>query len=267
MIDLRTSLAEISARCRHCTPRNMAITLVVVVALLLGTSALVGNLTGLPDMTAYEQGAERKAAFFDYLKPIVDSQNQAILSDRDKLLGIANDLESADSPSFLQKWRLESLARDYAVEWNEAQISAVVDELQRRVDAVPIALVLVQAAKESGWGTSKFAREGNNLFGQWCYREGCGIVPEKRKAGATHEVQVFASVDDAIAAYLHNINTGKAYKDLRSIRASARSADREPKAAALADGLILYSERRQAYVDEVKQMIRQYHDFEAKQTG
>ena len=236
-------------------------------ALQLGTTLLTDTGHDLPDLKAYAQGAERKAAFFDFMTPIVESQNQAILAERESLLKIIETLEPGGQPSFLQKRKLESLAQEYRVAWDETDLPGVISTLEQRVDAVPIALVLVQAAKESGWGTSRFAREGNNLFGQWCYREGCGIVPSRRAPGAKHEVRLFDTVDDAIAAYLHNINTGDAYKQLRAIRADARRADREPAAASLANGLIFYSQRREAYVNEVKTMIRQYHKFQESHTG
>jgi Bax protein len=267
MTEPSQTLAGLESRCKHCSPRNMAAVLLVAVALLLGTSALVTPSNNLPDMGAYAQGAERKAAFFDFMRPIVETQNEAILAERDALLEIAADLGSDGQPSFMQRRKLESMAQDYRVEWDEDDIPGVIKTLKRRVDEVPIALVLVQAAKESGWGTSRFAREANNLFGEWCYREGCGVVPKRRAAGAKHEVRLFNSVDDAVAAYLRNINTGNAYQQLRAIRAEARRANREPVATSLANGLILYSQRREAYVNEVKTMIRQYHKFQQSQTG
>ena len=267
MTGWRESIGRLWADCRYCSPRIMAAVLFTIGALLLGTTTFTETGNTLPDMKAYEQGAERKAAFFDFMTPIVESQNQAILAERATLLKIVDTLESGGQPSFLKKWKLESLAQAYRVEWDADDLQRVAKTLKRRVDAVPMALVLVQAAKESGWGTSRFAREANNLFGQWCYREGCGLVPNRRAPGAKHEVRLFATVDDAIAAYLHNINTGDAYKQLRAIRAEARRADREPAATSLANGLILYSQRREAYVNEVKTMIRQYHKFQESQTG
>ena len=87
-------------------------------------------------------------------------------------------------------------------------------------------------------------------------------MPERRPAGARHEVRDFDSVEDAVTAYLHNINTGRAYQRLREIRAQLRRAGEKPSAIALADGLLFYSERREEYVNEVKRMILQYHKFQ-----
>ena len=102
----------------------------------------------------------------------------------------------------------------------------------------------------------------HNGFGKWCFEPGCGIVPKRRAAGARHEVRDFDSVEDAVSAYLHNINTGRAYQRLREIRADLRRAGEKPSAIALADGLLFYSERREEYVNEVKRMILQYHKFQ-----
>jgi Bax protein len=216
----------------------------------------------LPDMTQFAASAERKAAFFGFLEPIVISKNARILSDRASLREMAVALDAGRSLSSRQLDLLESLAEKYALDDGDADPAQQVRQLLLRADAVPLPLVMVQAAKESGWGTSRFAREANNLFGQWCFEPGCGIVPERRPAGARHEVRDFDSVEDAVTAYLHNINTGRAYQRLREIRAQLRRAGEKPSAIALADGLLFYSERREEYVNEVKRMILQYHKFQ-----
>jgi len=128
-------------------------------------------------------------------------------------------------------------------------------QLLKRVDTVPMKLVLSQAANESAWGTSRFARQANNLFGQWCFTKGCGIVPSRRNAGATHEVAAFTSPQLSVRSYMHNINTGRVYQDLRNIRAQQRAQGKTATALQLAEGLSKYSERGQAYVKEIKSMI------------
>ena len=117
-------------------------------------------------------------------------------------------------------------------------------------------MALAQAALESGWGTSRFAREANNLFGQWCFDEGCGMVPDRRIAGAQHEVRSFETVDAAIAAYFRNINSHPVYAPLRDIRQSARKRGGGLSGLDMAAGLTRYSERGEAYIDEVRQVIR-----------
>jgi Bax protein len=91
------------------------------------------------------------------------------------------------------------------------------------------------------------------------------MVPAKRSSGAKHEVKEFDSIEDAISAYLRNINTGDAYQNLRQIRARLRNTGKHPDGRALADGLLYYSQRREAYVNEVKKMLQQYHQFKQQQ--
>lgn len=233
---------------------------------LLGIVVMLSwDFNKLPDMGAIEHIPTRKATFFNYLAPIVKLKNEEIRSQRDHLLNIATRFENSNSVSIIDRYRLKSLAQQYDVEWLESDSGAVIKTLRRRIDVVPVPLVLVQAAKESGWGTSRFARQGNNLFGQWCYRPGCGMVPAQRSGGAKHEVKEFNSIEDAIGAYLHNINTGDAYQSLRQIRARLRNAGKHPDGRALADGLLYYSQRREAYVNEVKDMLQQYHQFQQRQ--
>ena len=125
-----------------------------------------------------------------------------------------------------------------------------------RVDIIPTSLVLVQAANESAWGTSRFARIGLNFFGIWCYRTGCGMVPGGRNTGAKHEVAAFQSVDAAVSGYFNNINKHNAYHVFRTIRAELRAQDQPLDAEILATGLLPYSERGAQYVLDLTDMLR-----------
>jgi len=120
---------------------------------------------------------------------------------------------------------------------------------------------VVQAAKESSWGRSRYAVEINNLFGQWCFKKGCGLVPKDRSDGARHEVRKFNAVSDAVRSYIHNLNSHRNYSDLRKLRQNLREKGQGIEGGDLVDGLLLYSERRQQYVDEIRSMIRQYSYF------
>ncbi len=124
------------------------------------------------------------------------------------------------------------------------------------VDVIPLEMALVQAANESAWGQSRFARDANNYFGQWCYEKGCGLVPLKRTAGATHEVKSFATANLSVRAYMKNINTSRAYAEFRDIRRDLRHQHRTLDAELLAMGLKSYSERGMAYVKVIQTMIR-----------
>ena len=124
-----------------------------------------------------------------------------------------------------------------------------------RADIVPASLVLAQAAKESGWGTSRFAREGNNFFGIWCFNSGCGMTPARRDNNRTHEVATFDSVEEGVRYYIRTINSHFAYTDLRSMRANARQQGTQAYGDKLATGLVSYSERGMVYVNEIRSMI------------
>jgi len=210
----------------------------------------------LPDFAAIDNVQARKQAFFEFLAPRVVAENRRVLEARARLLEIEAAHERGRPPSWLDHRWLRRLAAEYAVQWQPDALDSVLERLTRRVDVVPPALALVQAATESGWGRSRFAIEANNLFGHWCYERGCGLVPEARVDGARHEVAAFDSVRDAIARYVHNLNTHDAYRPFRRLRDAQRSRGERPSAAVLVDGLIRYSERRGAYVEDIRSTIR-----------
>lgn len=220
----------------------------------------------LPDFASIEDVNEMKAAFFDYLTPIIEQHNQAILVDREQLQAYLRELESSGRLSDAGWQWIEQLAAEYEFDLNRDEPLRTVRRLLLRVDEIPLELALVQAAKESGWGRSRFAVEANNLFGQWCYEPGCGVVPAQRPAGQTYEVTRFESVADAIGAYMRNLNTHPPYETLRLMRAGMRAGDEPLDGLQLVDGLLHYSQRREAYVDEVASMIRQYRSFQSERT-
>ncbi len=200
--------------------------------------------------------AEKKHRFFQLMRPLVVAENARVMQQRAFLQMMHNKVERTQE----EQARFDALLRTYRIQ-RDAQGNIPWDVVWRRVDVVPVALVLAQAANESAWGTSRFAREGNNYFGQWCFQAGCGLVPLHRKEGATHEVKVFASPQLSVRSYLWHLNTGSAYKALRAIRAQQRADGVQPDAESLAEGLILYSERGQAYVESIQKAIRHNRDL------
>jgi len=198
----------------------------------------------------HESITSKKQRFFQKMRPLVDAENQRVMEQRLFLQTIHEKTEL--SPA--EQTRLDALLQTYRIQ-RDVQGDVPWDEVWARVDMVPPALVLVQAANESAWGTSRFAREGNNYFGEWCFQQGCGLVPLHRKEGAIHEVKVFPSPQLSVRSYLHNLNTKSAYQALRAIRAQQRMQGQEPTAEALAEGLLRYSERGQAYVESIQKML------------
>lgn len=208
----------------------------------------------LPDFSQSKSTAEKKSRFFTYMFPRIALANVRILVLRQRL-------------EYLEE-KAELTHQDIA--WLNAQAArlrvdapmgshAMFKLLKRRLDLVPPSLVLAQAAKESAWGTARFAVEGNNLFGQWCFVRGCGLVPNARKEDAVHEVARFPSPYHSIQSYLTNLNRHDSYRQLRLIREAERTESQLPGGLALARGLNHYSERGEVYTEEVAHIIQSNH--------
>jgi len=213
------------------------------------------GLEPMPDFTAIDDAGERKARFIAYIRPVVEQVNGEVRAERERLQRVAERWREHNELGRREERWLNRLAARYRLD-PARDTGELVAALRRRVDTVPTGLAVAQAAKESGWGTSRFARQGNNLFGEWCYTQGCGLVPGARAAGASHEVEAFATVGDSVRSYIRNLNTNNAYRELRDRRARMRAEGKDPTALALAAGLRRYSERGQAYVDELRALIR-----------
>lgn len=208
----------------------------------------------IPDFNAIKDVSEKKQAFFDYLRPAIRHQNAIIADERQFLKQSLQHLEQQNLTE-AERFRIEGLASKYQLAMRSINQNTLT-QLLERVDIIPEDMVLIQAANETGWGSSRFAKQGLNFFGQWCFRKGCGLVPQSRTAGMSHEVAVFDSVEDSVASYLRNLNSNAAYSLLRSIRADLRAQNKQPEATKLVYGLIHYSERQEAYIDELLEMLR-----------
>jgi len=223
--------------------------LAVAMSLVVSTTAWPEPM---PDFSAFEAGPDRKAVFFEYVEPLIAEANENVAGDRKKLVEIASKSEF----SWLDRWWLEKLAADYKIERESLDEEQLLSTLMIRVDVVPMSLALAQAAKESGWGTSRFAREANNLFGEWCFRPGCGIVPQNRLEGRKHEVEAFETPRDSVESYLRNLNTHDSYRSFRLERARLRKTGAGLSGVELAEQLAQYSERREEYIKDIKHLIQ-----------
>ncbi len=212
--------------------------------------------TELPEFGEYADVSKKKEEFFDFLRPIVQKENRKVLRERAHVLLLWERHRKDDTLSAREIQTLDALAEKYRVDATYDDGEDFFTEMLLRIDKIPESLALIQAAKESGWGTSYFAREGNNLFGQWCFSEGCGIVPRRRPEGASYEVRAFDDAGDSVRAYILNLNRHPAYSDLRSMRYRLRLAGKQPDAELLAGGLEQYAEIGMRYVKTLQQMIR-----------
>ncbi|WP_317933353.1 glucosaminidase domain-containing protein [Halioxenophilus sp. WMMB6] len=201
-----------------------------------------------PDFGSITEIDAKKGAFYDYLLPGIEYHNQRLAQARKQLLAIAEKLNSDTPLTAPEKERLAALSTQFD--------SSDIAVLLRRVDQIPPSLAIAQAATESGWGSSRFAQEGNNFYGEWCYKPGCGLVPSRRLKGASHEVRRFDTVADSIGSYFDNINTHPAYRTLRALREQARRDGKPLTGEYLARGLERYSEKGEEYVNYIRAMIR-----------
>ncbi|MBU2924303.1 glucosaminidase domain-containing protein [Colwellia sp. 4_MG-2023] len=214
----------------------------------------------LPDFGAILDIQTKKKKFFDFIKPAVIKQNKKLLETRAKLNTWLEHVSLELPLSEQEHQELKRLVKKYRVNKNASTLSQL-NALLLRVDIIPMPLVLVQAANESAWGTSRFSRIGLNFFGIWCYQEGCGMVPNSRNTGASHEVAAFQSLDEAVTRYFDNINSHNAYRVFRTIRFELRSQEQELNPEVLATGLLPYSERGVDYVIDITKMLRQNAPF------
>lgn len=201
-----------------------------------------------PELPRITNASQRKALFLSTLLPLVLKVNDGIRQERERLLAIRAEVEAGRKLSSSDRKWLKALQKEYRVKTRDF------DKLERRVNVVPPSLALAQAAIESGWGTSRFAQKGNALFGQWTWK-GEGIVPRDRKEGATHKVKSFDRLIESVDGYVWNLNTHPAYRTLRKKRAALIRNGEALTGLALTPALIKYSERREAYVQDLRNII------------
>jgi len=255
---------------------RLVVTLAAILAAGVSFRGCPSREPALPDFSRYADVAERKEAFFGYFLPLVKEANAEILKDRARLLRIRGRLVLAEKRAAKKgktahvhvrgreaRW-LRRLAEDYEIDMSEEKAGAArprrfdqdfVDEVLLRVDGVPPSLALAQAANESAWGTSRFARQGNNFFGLRS-TDGSGLVPKRRARGAAFRVAAYATPRESVRAYIETLNTQLAYRRLWEIRAEDRRQGRKPSGLRLANGLQSYSERGETYVRLIQSMIR-----------
>ena len=203
--------------------------------------------------------AAKKRLFFRLIAPVVLRINEIILEDRDRAKELTERLAEGRSvrPED-QAWLTELAAKYKVLESPSKRLDGdAFAELLTRVDIVPPSLSLAQAASESGWGTSRFAAEGNSLFGQWTWGKGLKPTEQRTSKLGDYRVAAFDSTAQAAYSYALNLNTARAYRDLRLKRADLRRQNLRISGTVLAETLVNYSERGQAYVDDLKALIRE----------
>ena len=209
----------------------------------------------MPEFARIQNPQYRKRVFFDFMRPIVKAENERISDQRTQFLQLKDKWDKGAGFFFWESSWLNDLCVEYRVNCTDLSSEAIWQELEMRIDQVPVSLALAQSAAETAWGTSRFAINGNAMFGQWTFSKTNGILPKKRPTNARHKVAEFDSVRHSVRSYIRNLNTHSAYKNYRWLRRQYRQLGVQPNGYILADGLVKYSQRRHAYVTELKRII------------
>jgi len=208
-------------------------------------------LASLPaELVGIRHTPHRKDRFVALVLPWVLKANEEIAADRARLIKIVDAMRSDARLSAEERVWLASTAERYEVSGEN------LGELARRIDIIPPSLALAQAAEESGWGTSRFAHEGNALFGQRAVGDQAGLVAAERANDDTVRVRAYESLGAAVHSYAHNLNTHPAYAEFRNARAERRAKTEPLAGEELAEMLTRYSERGTAYVQSLRAIIR-----------
>ena len=204
-------------------------------------------LTLLPEeIKMIENTKERKEFFIQIILPLILEENNNIKLDRKRLFSIIN---KSNNSKLEKKW-LEKKYKQYGV------LSKDLSVLKIRMDEVPVSLAIAQAAKETGWGTSRFAQEGNALFGQWTW-SGEGLKPKEADENKGHKVMKFNVLQASVRAYQRNLNTHKSYENFRLARAELRDRGKKLDSLILSKFLDNYAETGEKYVEVLQKIIKQ----------
>ena len=205
------------------------------------------------DLDALQSTKIKKETFIKIVLPLIVAENERILADRSKLLLVSGKKFTTDSE---KQWLRQKLL-EYKVKKGDLK------ELTKRMDIIPTSIALAQAAKESGWGTSRFALEGNAIFGQWTW-SGQGIAPLDRESNKNHKILKFPILRASVKAYQNNLNTHKSYSKFRQKRSVLRDKNKEIKGLELTETLNNYAQTGLEYTKKLNQIIKQNRlmDFE-----
>ena len=204
-------------------------------------------LDSLPrEIKKIENTIKRKEFFIQIVLPLILQENNNIKLDRKRLFSIIN---KSNNTNLEKKW-LEKKYKQYGVPSKDLLT------LKIRMDEIPVSLALAQAAKETGWGTSRFAQEGNALFGQWTW-SGDGLKPKEAEENKGHKVMKFNVLQASVRAYQRNLNTHSSYKEFRMARAKLRDEGKPLDSIVLSKYLYEYAETGTKYVEILQKIIKQ----------
>ena len=213
---------------------------------------------------------KKKKKFIDMILPLIIDQNKKILAQRQKLIDIKEYLIQNRTLSKEDQKQIKNLAFKYSIITKDKHKIDVINELLISVDIIPNSIVLAQAANESGWGTSRFAKKYNALFGQYTYDDKSGIIPSRRDKGKKHLIKYFTSINQSIESYFTNINSHPAYSKFRNLRKQLRYKKNIFNVELLSNELGVYALDKN-YISTIKSIIninklKQYDKIKSLQT-
>ena len=213
----------------------------------LGQSVKPIYLTKLPkDLKKIKSTNKRKETFIKIVMPLILIENEKIIEDRNKLFKILGK----QSNTMGEKVWLKRRFKDYDIKGED------ISELKLRLDIIPTSIAIAQAAKESGWGTSRFALEGNAMYGQWTWG-GDGIEPSQKDKKKEHKILKFPKLQSSVSAYMKNLNTHRGYSEFRKERSKIREKNKTVEGIDLVAYLYNYAQTGSEYVKILKKIIEQ----------
>ncbi len=208
---------------------------------------------------------DNKKEFVRTVLPLVIRENQKISSTRNTLIELKHKLYEKNTLNNLELKTLKKYSEIYKIKFDNNYKNEVINDLLNKIDIIPNSIVLAQAAIESGWGSSRFARDYNALFGEYTYDNNSGVIPLKREKGDKHLIKSFKSYNSSVQSYFNNINTHYAYKDFRDLRNVMRERNNFSNISLLVEKLETYAEDKN-YIETIKSVIKKnkFQKFDSK---
>jgi len=230
---------------------------IVVCLIIFACSTAVFADQGLPNFGKIKDPVKRQQQFFNYLLPKALKADRKVLEQRQELLKLHAKFKAGEKLTPAELDWLKLLYQSYFSFdiHNEKAWQKIIN----RVDVVPVSMILGQADKETAAGTTRFAHDGNNLFGTWCYTPDCGLIPKRRPKGEHFEVAKYPNIETSIQRYIHNLNTNKAYKPFREMRTEMRKDHENPNGLTLVGGVLQYSAEHETYINDVRHIILKFN--------
>ncbi len=211
---------------------------------------LISNLSD----TDFDYLKQNKKQFVKTVLPIIINENQNILITRKYINDLKNKLLTFNTLNNTEISELNDIAKKYNIDYSKKHKLDIINEILSNVDVIPNSIVLAQAAIESGWGKSRFAKEHNALFGEYTYDQSKGVLPLERKYGDKHFIKSFSSYNSSVSSYFKNINSHNAYRDFRALRKIMRSKNNFSEISLLVDKLDSYAEDKN-YINNLNAII------------